>query len=294
LRGKKIVVQGTGNVGSSVLREFERYGVNIVPVGDVGGTIIGEHLDVKEMLHHARFSRDRSVISAKKGVNKVIEGANEGAVILEYPCDILIPCALENVIDARVAERVQAKMIACGGNGTNTARAEEILHRKGIPVVYDFLANGGGVVASYFEWLRNLNDRYRYEAEVIQRRPFDIRVMDDHIMPEFKQRIKSILQEHESQDTSEKWNKLLRDIMFAAINDDADFAEVYGVSTKTAGFVNATLRLIAADMAKMPSENRARFWESLPIETKKHLRPFLAHPEVFLFNPKLEQDIWSV
>lgn len=294
LRDKKIVVQGTGNVGSSVLREFERYGVNIVAVGDVGGAIIGEHLDVKEMLHEARFSRSRSVISAKKGVNKVIEGASGGAVILEYPCDILIPCALENVIDARVAERVQAKMIACGGNGTNTARAEEILHRKGIPVVYDFLANGGGVVASYFEWLRNLNDRYRYEAEIIAGQPFDIRVMDDHIMPEFKQRIKSILQERESQNTSDKWNKLLRDIMFAAINDDADFAEVYGVSTKTAGFVNATLRLIAADMAKMHSENRARFWKSLPIKTKKHLGPFLVHPEMFLFNPEMDPDSWSV
>lgn len=292
LRNKKIVVQGTGNVGSSVLREFERYGVNVVAVGDAGGAIIGERLDVQEMLSEVSFSRSRSVVTAKKGVVRIIEGAREGAVILERSCDILIPCALENVIDAKVAERLQAKMIACGGNGTNTSRAEEILHRRGIPVVYDFLANGGGVIASYFEWLRNLSDRYRYEAEVIKSQTFDIHVMDQHIMPEFKERIKAILKERESQRTSEEWNSVLRDIMFAAINDDADFAEVEGVSMKTAGFINATLRLIAADMAKMQSGNRTLFWKHLPDKTKKHLRQYFVHPEVFLFNHEINRDEW--
>lgn len=292
LRDKKVVVQGTGNVGSSVLREFERYGVNVVAVGDAGGAIIGERLDVQEMLSEVRLSRGRSVVTAKKGVVRIIEGAGEGAVILEHPCDILIPCALENVIDAKVAKRLQAKMIACGGNGTNTSRAEEILHRRGIPVVYDFLANGGGVVASYFEWLRNLSDRYRYEAEVVKGQPFDIHVMDQYIMPEFKERIKAILQERESQSTSEEWNSVLRDIMFAAVNDDADFAEVEGVSMKTAGFVNATLRLMAADMAKMPSGNRTLFWNDLPDKARKHLRQYLVHPEVFLFNPEINQGEW--
>ncbi|MBU2026955.1 MAG: hypothetical protein KJ814_04965, partial [Proteobacteria bacterium] len=293
LRNKKIVVQGTGNVGASVLREFERYGVNVVAVGDAGGALIGEHLDVQEMLHEASTSRSRSVVTAKRGVAQVITGAKEGAVILEHPCDILIPCALENVIDARVARRLQAKMIACGGNGTNTARAEEVLHQRGIPVVYDFLANGGGVVASYFEWLRNLYDRYRYEADVINSEPFDIHVMDLYIMPEFSERIKAILQERESQSTSDAWNMVLRDIMFASVNDDADFAEAEGISMKTAGFVDATLRLMAAEMARMAPENCTAFWNSLPDKAKKYLRPYLSHPEVLLFNPEIKWNEWA-
>lgn len=284
---KKIVVQGTGNVGASVLREFERYHVNVVAVGDAGGAIIGEQLDVQEMLHEVSTSRNRSIVTATKGVARVITGAREGAVILEYPCDILIPCALENVIDAGVAGRLQAKMIACGGNGTNTAKAEEVLHRRRIPVVYDFLANGGGVVASYFEWLRNLYDRFRYEADVINRETFDIHVMDSYIMPEFSERIKSILQEPESQDTSEAWNRVLRDIMFASVNDDAALAEAEGISMKTAGFVDATLRLMAAEMARMSPGKRTAFWNSVPDRTKKYLRPYLSHPEVLLFNPAI-------
>jgi glutamate dehydrogenase/leucine dehydrogenase len=284
LRNKKIVVQGTGNVGASVLKEFARYGVNVVAVGDAGGALIGEYLDVQDMLHEVNTSRNRSIVTAKRGVVQVITGAREGAVILEHPCDILIPCALENVIDSRVARRLQAKMIACGGNGTNTARAEELLHQRGIPVLYDFLANGGGVVASYFEWLRNLYDRYRYEADVINKEPFDIHVMDAYIMPEFSERIKTILHEPESQNTTNAWNSVLRDIMFASVNDDLDFAVNEGISIKTAGFVDATLRLIAAEMARMEPETHAAFWNCLPEKTKKYLQTYLSHPEVLLFK----------
>jgi len=288
LNNKRLVVQGTGNVGAWVLREFERYGVNVVAVGDAGGALIGEHLDVQEMLHEVSTSRNRSAVTAKKGVVQVIQGAREGSIILEYPCDILIPCALENVIDANVANRIQAKMVACGGNGTNTSKAEMILYLRGIPVVYDFLANSGGVVVSYFEWLRNLNDRYRYEAEVIHSEPFDIQVMDKYVMPEFSKSIKAVLLERESKNTSEAWNIILRDIMFAAINDDAAFAETEGVSMKTAGFVNATLRLMAAEMAKMAPANRTAFWNELPGKTRTFLQQYLVHPEVFLFNPEFK------
>jgi hypothetical protein len=134
--------------------------------------------------------------------------------------------------------------------------------------------------------LRNLYDRYRYEADVIKEEPFDIHVMDAYIMPEFSERIKMILHEYESQNTTHAWNSLLRDIMFAAVNDDLDFASKEGVSIKTAGFVNATLRLMAAEMAKMRSENRTAFWNSLPEKAKNYLESYLSHPEVLLFRPK--------
>lgn len=292
LRDKKVVVQGSGKVGSSVLREIDRYGVNVVAVGDAGGAIVGDRLDVNEMLQAVTATRERSVIKAVKGVEKVIQGAREGAAILEEPCDILLPCALENVIDVGVARRMQAKIIACGGNGTNTSKAELILHERGIAVLYDFLANGGGVTASYFEWLRNLTDRRRYEAEVINDRPFDIDVMDGYIMPEFRERIKAILREPESLRVTEQWGFVMRDIMFAAVNDDFDFARGEGISMKTAGFAKATLRLLAAEMARMETEQRAAFWKNLPEKTREYLKPYLQHPELRLFNPNFDEGDW--
>jgi len=292
LRDKKVVVQGSGSVGASTLRELDRYGVNVVAVADVGGAILGDHLDVDEMLQAVASTRERSVVTAKKGVKKLVSGAREGSVILEEPCDILLPCALENVIDAGVARRMQAKILVCGGNGTNTSKAEMILHQRGIPVLYDFLANGAGVTASYFEWLRNQNDRRRYEAEVINGAPYDISVMDGYIMPEFRDRIKAILREPESPRITEQWNLVLRDIMFAAVNDDLDFARKEGLSMKTAGFAKATLRLVAAEMARMETKQRAAFWKDLPKKTRGYLKPYLQHPELRLFNPDFDEGGW--
>ena len=293
LRDKKVVVQGSGKVGASVLRELDRYGVNVVAVADVGGALIGDHLDVDEMLQAVAATRERSVVAAQNGVKKLIQGAKEGSAILEEPCDILLPCALENVIDAGVARRMQAKILVCGGNGTNTSKAELILHERGIPVLYDFLANGGGVTASYFEWLRNQNDRRRYEAEVINGRPFDIGVMDGYIMPEFRERIKAILREPESPRVTEQWSLVMRDIMFAAVNDDLDFAKGEGISMKTAGFAKATLRLLAAEMARMETETRIAFWKDIPEKTRGYLQPYLQHPELRLFNPDFNEEEWT-
>ncbi len=292
LRDKKVVVQGSGKVGASLLRELDRYGVNVVAVADVGGALIGDHLDVDEMLQAVAATRERSIVAAKKGVKKLIKGAKEGSAILEEPCDILLPCALENVIDAGVARRMQAKILVCGGNGTNTSKAELILHERGIPVLYDFLANGGGVTASYFEWLRNQNDRRRYEAEVINGQPFDVGVMDGYIMPEFRERIKTILREPESPRVTEQWSLVMRDIMFAAVNDDLDFAKGEGISMKTAGFAKATLRLMAAEMARMEIKQRAAFWKDLPEKTRGYLQPYLQHPELRLFNPDFDEGGW--
>ena len=266
--------------------------MNVVAVADVGGAIFGDHLDVDEMLQAVASTRERSVVTAKKGVKKLVSGAREGSVILEEPCDILLPCALENVIDAGVARRMQAKILVCGGNGTNTSKAEMILHQRGIPVLYDFLANGAGVTASYFEWLRNQNDRRRYEAEVINGAPYDISVMDGYIMPEFRDRIKAILREPESPRITEQWNLVLRDIMFAAVNDDLDFARKEGLSMKTAGFAKATLRLVAAEMARMETKQRAAFWKDLPKKTRGYLEPYLQHPELRLFNPDFDEGGW--
>ncbi len=157
LGGARIVVQGAGKVGSSVMRELERYDVNIVGVADRDGAVIGDDLPVANLIDSV--IKTGSVIHCKDGVGKVIEGSREGAAVLELECDILVPAALEHAITTQNADGVKATLVVGGSNGPITARAARILHDKGVFVVYDFLANSGGVTASYFEWLRNLNDR---------------------------------------------------------------------------------------------------------------------------------------
>jgi hypothetical protein len=236
------------------------------------------------LLTVATSSPLRSVIAAKKNVTQVIPGAPEGAVILEFPCDILLPCALENVISAKVATHVKTRIIACGGNGTNTSKAERVLGQRGIPVLYDFLANSGGVIASYFEWLTNWRDRRRYEAEEIRGEPFELAVMEHLLMPEFKERLKKILSMPTQEEAHEGWNYLLRDIMFAAVNEDWDAASCNAVCMKQAGMMNAIARVIAAEMARMDEGERNLFQETLPEKTRDFLKPFLTHPEFHLLK----------
>lgn len=292
LKDKRVIVQGSGAVGGSVLRELARYGVNFVAVADIGGAVVGEHLDVDDLLgaleasrtHHDR-SRRSSVIGATHNVSRIIPGAQEGAAVLELACDILVPAALENAVTRGNALRIDARIIACGSNGTVTPLAEQILERRGIMTIYDFLANQGGVNASYFEWLRNLTERFRYEAEVIHGVPFDIDGMDPYVMPEFRQRIKAILAEEESERTTMAWKGLLRDIMWAAVNEDYREAQAAGVSMKTIGFAQAQLRVLGAQILRMSDAERRRCVLSLSPATRDMLVPVIRHPEAELLNP---------
>jgi glutamate dehydrogenase (NAD(P)+) len=282
LRGRKVIVQGTGKVGGSVIKELDRYGVNIIAVADREGAVIGNNLDPEEIL--ASVKESGSAFGCKNNVSKKIPGAKEGSEILEYPCDILIPAALENAVTAENAPNIQTKLEACGSNGPNTTKAERVLRERGITVLYDFLANSGGVIASYFEWLRNLAERFRYEAEVIRKKTFDPDIMDRYIMPDFRTRIKEILSHPESEESFIKWNAVLRDIIFAAVNEDFQYSQKYNISMKTAGMVNALLRVLSAILVKAEKTERNKLWEGIPQKTKEMLVPFLKHPETLLYN----------
>jgi glutamate dehydrogenase/leucine dehydrogenase len=218
LKDKKVVVQGSGKVGGSLLPELKRFNVNVTAVADAGGAVIGDHLDVDELLRAVSSSANHperklrfSVMHAEKNVTQKIFGAREGSSILELECDILVPAALENAITVHNADKIKARIIACGSNGPHTSKAEMILGKKGITVIYDFLANQGGVNASYFEWLRNLTDRFRYEAEKIYSKEFNPDVLNEYIMPEFQDRIKQILLNDESPAITQEWNMIMRD-----------------------------------------------------------------------------------
>ncbi|MRR14599.1 hypothetical protein EG833_04060 [archaeon] len=295
LRDKKVVVQGSGKVGGSLLQELKAFDVDIIAVADAGGAVIGSHLDADDLMRSVidtANNPDRglrsSIMGAEKNVKKMIFGAREGSAVLELECDILVPAALENAISIHNADMIRARIIACGSNGPNTSKAEMVLHKRGIIVIYDFLANQGGVNASYFEWLRNLTERFRYEAEEIYGKVFDPDVLDEYLMPEFRERIKRILQEEESPTTTREWNKLLRDINFAAINEDFAFAAENGISMKTAGYVNTQLRLLAAYLLKASEQDRKQVWNGLDGRVRKHLEPFMKHPEALMHNRDAE------
>ena len=290
LKNKTMVVQGSGKVGSSIIRELAPFGINLIAISDAGGAVIGDHLDPEELMAAVEASRtleDRSkrasVIHAEKNVTEKIPGAREGSAILELECDILVPAALENAITEANASRINAKIEICGSNGSNSSKAEKILTEKGVLVVYDFLANSAGVTASYFEWLRNLYQRRRYEEENIYERDFDDSVMDPYIMPEFLERIKGVLAQEESPEVTAQWNTILRDIMFSALNEDYRFAADEGGSLKDAGFINTQMRVLAASLCKMDQDRAAELRNSLNEKAGRQLAEFMRHPETALF-----------
>jgi glutamate dehydrogenase (NAD(P)+) len=276
LRDKRIVVQGSGKVGGSFIEEMARYPVIFTAVADRDGALIGR-LDPAELVREAR--RAGSVSGCLTGVEQRIAGAEQGKIVLELDCDILVPAALENAITMANAGNIRAALVVCGANGPNTTKAERILHERGIPVIYDFLANGGGVIASYFEWLRNLAERRRYEAEKIRGERFEVATLARFVMPEFRSRILAILRESESAAVTEAWNGVLRDILIAAVNDDYEDAARGGVSLKTAGYASAILRVLAAELLRLPSSSLPGWIAGLKAETRRGLARCLRHPE---------------
>ncbi|TVR00978.1 MAG: Glu/Leu/Phe/Val dehydrogenase, partial [Spirochaetaceae bacterium] len=282
LSGKRVVVQGSGKVGGSLMEELAPFGVSVVAVADKGGAVIGSNFPVDALIAHVK--QTGTVIGFADGVERTITGAAEGTAVLELPCEILVPAALENAITAANAGRIEAAVILCGSNGPHTAKAERILAERGVTVVYDFLANGAGVIASYFEWLRNLAQRLRYEAEVIRGTQFDPAVMDQTIMPEFAPRIREILAEPEGAESTAAWNSVMRDILFAAVNDDYTASRRDGVSMKSAGYRNAVARVLTAMLLKAPRRARETAWLTLPAATREYLGAFFAHPETTLHH----------
>ena len=282
LAGRRVVLQGSGKVGGSLLAELERFDVNLVAIADKDGAIVGDRIPITELLAHVRETG--SVVGFEAGVTRTLRGPAESAEILELPCDILVPAALENAITAKNAPRVEARVVLCGANGPNSSKAERILFDRGVVVVYDFLANGAGVIASYFEWLRNLAQRLRYEAETIRRGGFSLDSMDAYIMPEFRPRIKEILAGPENDATTTRWNYLIRDIMFSAVNDDYDLGRRQGISMKSAGYRNAIARVLVALLLKQDAQERAARWAETSDTTRAYLEPYFLHPEAELFH----------
>lgn len=157
----KIVIQGMGNVGSISAKLLEEEGAKIIAVSDVSCAIYNENgLDIAGIYKY--LDSGKNLLDGYTGDCKRITNAE----LLELPCDILIPAALENQITAENADRIKAKIVIEAANGPTSVEADEILNKKGVKVLPDILSNSGGVIVSYFEWVQNLQNFYWEEDDV--------------------------------------------------------------------------------------------------------------------------------
>lgn len=160
--GMTVAVQGFGNVGSTGAKLLREKGFRIVAISDAFCALYKEDgIDVEAAIHYSQ-ENGKSLAGYKENGIKTI--TNEDLLALDV--DILFPAALENQLRADNAGRVQAKIIVEGANGPTTKEADEILEKKGVIVIPDILANAGGVVVSYFEWVQN-GQSFMWEEDYI-------------------------------------------------------------------------------------------------------------------------------
>ncbi len=154
LDGKRVVIQGLGNVGYHAAKFLqEEDGIKVIAVIEHDGALINENgINIEDVRQHLIADGSTGIKSFPDA-----EYREDGSSVLEMDCDILIPAALEGVIHKDNAPRIKAKLIAEAANGPTTYEADKILNKRGIVILPDAFVNAGGVVVSYFEWVRNLN-----------------------------------------------------------------------------------------------------------------------------------------
>jgi glutamate dehydrogenase/leucine dehydrogenase len=162
IKGVRVVIQGWGNVGTYNARALAQAGAVIVGIADVtGGYYLPDGIDVEKAFDYVTNHPKRLLDGySQPGMERM--SADD---ILLVDTDVLSPCALEGAVNGKNADRIKAKYIVEGANGPVTPGADEILEEKGIRIVPDFLANSGGVIGSYFEWVQNLNGFFWTEEE---------------------------------------------------------------------------------------------------------------------------------
>lgn len=193
----RVAVQGSGNVGGIGARLLHEAGYKVVAISDVhGGIYDPKGLDIPKALRHLKTTRS---FDGYRGVDQL-----SNAELLELDCDVLVPAATENQITSQNANQIKCKVLAEGANGPTTAGADEILHRQGVFVIPDILANAGGVTVSYFEWVQDRMG-YFWREDVV--------------------------------------NQRLEEKMVASFNDLCRYADSHSVDTRTAAYMLAIDRV---------------------------------------------------
>ena len=158
----RIVIQGFGNVGSVAAKMFAERGCRVIGISDVtGGYFNPAGIDVAGA---TAYAQEHHSLDGYRGGRRI---SNEA--LLELPCEVLVPAALEKQITAENAPRIDAKLIVEAANGPTTPEADHILQQKGTIVIPDIIANAGGVIVSYFEWVQDRQGFFWKEAEVNER-----------------------------------------------------------------------------------------------------------------------------
>jgi glutamate dehydrogenase (NAD(P)+) len=159
LEGQRVAVQGFGNVGSYLAKFLAELGAKVIAISDSSGGFHNPNgIDIPAALQH------KAETGSLQGLKNAESITNEELIVID--CDILAPCALEQVITPANADQVKAKVILEGANGPTTPEADEILEGNGVMILPDVLANAGGVVVSYFEWVQGLQEYFWKETEV--------------------------------------------------------------------------------------------------------------------------------
>jgi glutamate dehydrogenase (NAD(P)+) len=157
--GRRIAIQGFGNVGRNLAVILVEQGATIVAASDsTGGVYNPAGLDIAALVQHKREH------GSLQGFPEADAMTNDEVLLVD--CDVLAPCALEQVITGDNADKIRASIVAEGANGPVTPEADQILEERGVLVLPDVLANAGGVVVSYFEWVQGLQEYFWKESEV--------------------------------------------------------------------------------------------------------------------------------
>jgi glutamate dehydrogenase (NAD(P)+) len=172
--GARVAVQGAGNVGGVAVRQFVEAGATVVALADRTGVVFrGDGLDVDAVLAHKSAS---GALTGAPGCESIA-----AETFWDIESDILVPAALEGALDEGRAGRIATRLVIEGANGPTTPAADAVLRDRGIPVVPDVIANAGGVIVSYFEWVQDFNSFFWTEEEVIRRMDAILAGALDHV-----------------------------------------------------------------------------------------------------------------
>lgn len=241
LAGKRVVVQGLGNVGYHAAKFIREGGGVLVALAEREGAITAPGgLDVEEVLAHRRATGS---ILGFPGAVDIAPSADA----LELDCDVLVPAALENVVTEDNVDRIRAKIIVEGANGPLTAPASERLLKRGVLIVPDIFANAGGVTVSYFEWVKNLSHlrfgrmEKRFEQRSNERILHGVEELTGMTFtPEARMRAAA------SADEEDLVNSGLEETMISAYSELRAIQRDRKVDLRTAAFINAIAKVARA------------------------------------------------
>ncbi len=236
LEGKRVVVQGLGNVGYHVAKFLEEGGAVLVGLAEYEGAIHNpKGLDLEKVIAHR--AETKSILNFPGATN-----VEPSVKALELDCDILVPAALENQVTEENAPRVKARIVAEAANGPTTIEAEEILREKGVLILPDTYMNAGGVTVSYFEWVKNLSHvRFGRMQKRFDEKAFNglLTAIADSTGKMFSEEQRAALSHGAGEE--DLVNSGLEETMVIAYRQIRDVKEKHGneIDLRTAAFVNA-------------------------------------------------------